>query len=214
VWRRLGLPHLLVKGRDPLVVGGLVFEIRLNAALIALAGLLWLALFAHAPATIANRHEMAHLGALEDAFGRDRASQKALLALAEAYLESTHPQLAVAAIRSAQPALLEEPAVTHQLARAYEQSGRLLDALATADLALARCARVLGAGALNTQLPRYACTERTFAKLDTHKSALERMVRWGIVDPRVDPRAQQAYDMAFRRARIAVGELPGKLPSN
>jgi len=193
-------------------VGGLVFEIRLNAALIALAGLLWLALFAHAPAPIASKHDMAHLGALEDAFGRDRASQKALLSLTEAYLDGAHPQLAVAALRSAQPALLEEPAVTHQLARAYEQSGRLVDALATADLALARCARVMGAGALNTQLPRYACTERTLAKLDTHKGALERMVRWGIVDPRVDPRAQRAYDMAFRRARIAVGELPGKLP--
>ena len=50
--------------------------------------------------------------------------------------------------------------------------------------------------------------ERTYAALDTHKSALERMVRWGIVDPRVDPRAQRAYDLALRRARIAIGELP------
>lgn len=185
----------------------MVFEIRLNAALIALAGLLWLGLFAHAPTPVAGKAEMAQLGALEDAFGRDRANQRALLSLSEAYLEGGHPQLAVAAVRAAQPALLEEPAVTHQLARAYEQSGRLVDALATADLALARCARVLGSGAPNTQLPSYMCTERTFAKLDTHKSALERMVRWGIVDPRVDPRAQHAYDLALRRARIAVGEL-------
>jgi hypothetical protein len=192
----------------------LVFEIRLNAALIAMASLLWLGLYAHAPAPLATKHEMAHLGGLEDAFWRDRASRSALVALTEAYLESAHPQLAIASVRAAQPGLLEEPAVTHQLARAYEQSGRLVDALATADLALARCARVLGAQALETQVPHYVCTERTFAKLDTHKSALERMVRWGIVDPRVDPRAQRAYDLALRRARIAVGELAPSPPSN
>ena len=184
-----------------------MFEIRLNAALIALAGLLWLGLHAHAPAPLASRQEMAQLGALEDAFWRDRANRGALVALTEAYLEAAHPQLAIATVRAAQPGLIEEPAVTHQLARAYELSGRLVDALATADLALARCARVLGARPLETQVPHYECTERTLAKLDTHKSALERMVRWGIVDPRVDPRAQRAYDLALRRARVAVHEL-------
>ncbi|MDB4971679.1 MAG: hypothetical protein JWN48_20, partial [Myxococcaceae bacterium] len=71
-----------------------------------------------------------------------------------------------------------------------------------------RCARVLGAHAYETAVPRFACNEHTLAKLDTHKGALERMVRWGVVDPRVDPRAQHAYDLALRRARIAVGELP------
>ena len=191
-----------------------LFEIRLNAALIAMAGLLWLGLYAHVPAPVASRQEMAHLGGLEDAFWRDRASGEALVALTEAYLEGAHPQLAIATVNAAEPALLEEPSVTHQLARAYEQSGRLVDALATADLALARCARVLGARPLETQVPVYDCTERLFSKLDTQKRALERMVRWGIVDPRVDPRAQRAYDMALRRARIAVGELPASSPSN
>lgn len=193
---------------------GRVLEIRLNAALIALAGLLWLALYAHAPTLTSSPHEMAQLGQLEDAFNRTPDSLSALVALSEAYLESSHPQLAVALVRSASPKLLEEPAVTHQLASAYERSGRLLDALATADLALARCARVLGAAASLKELPRYRCSERTFATLETHKSALERMVHWGIVDPRVDPRAQRAYDLALRRARIAVGELPASTPSN
>jgi hypothetical protein len=194
--------------------GGSVFEIRLNAALIAMTSLLWLGLYAHAPAPLATKQEMAQLGALEDAFWRDRANRGALVALTEAYLEGAHPQLVIAAVRAAQPVLLEEPAVTHQLARAYEQSGRLLDALATADLSLARCGRVTGSHALETEVPRYECTERTFSKLETHKVALERMVRWGIVDPRIDPRAQRAYDLALRRARIAVGELDGTTPSN
>jgi hypothetical protein len=193
---------------------GLVFEIRLNAALIAIAGLFWLSLYAHAPLPVASRADMAHLTQLEDAFNRDPDNLGALVALSEAYLESAHPQLAVALVRSASTELLEEPAVTHQLATAYEHSGRLLDALATADLALARCARVLGGSAVLPVLPRYTCSERTLAKLDTHKSALERMVRWGIIDPRVDPRAQRAYDLALRRARIAVGELSGGPASN
>ena len=137
---------------------GPVLEIRLNAALIALAGLLWLALYAHAPALTSSPHELAQLGQLEDAFNRSPDSLSALVALSEAYLESSHPQLAVALVRSASPKLLEEPAVTHQLASAYERSGRLLDALATADLALARCARVLGAAASLRELPRYSCS--------------------------------------------------------
>lgn len=191
-----------------------MLETRLNAALIAMVGLLWLALQAHAPAAVASKQEMTQLAALEDAFGRDRNSLPALVALAEAYLDAAHPQLAIAVVSSAQRKLLEEPAVSHQLARAYEQNGRLLDALATADLALVRCSRVLGANTLHTQLPSYICTENTLAKLDTHRNALERMVRWGIVNPRVDPRAQKAYDMALRRARVAVGELPASAASN
>ena len=191
-----------------------MLEIRLNAALIVLAGLLWLALYAHAPGPVLGRQDMTHLAELEDAVGRDPENLSALLALSEAYLDGAHPQLALALVLAAPSDLLVEPAVTDQLATAYERSGRLLDALATADLALARCARVVGAGATLSELPRYSCSERTFAALETHKSALERMVRWGIVDPRVDPRAQKAYDLALRRARIAVGELSGATPSN
>jgi len=186
-------------------------EIRVNIALMVLVGLTWLGLRAHAPVAIeAGRPWVAQLATLEDAFGADPGDKRALVGLIDAYLEEGYPLLAVAALRNAEPSLLEEPVVSHQLARAYEANGRLLDALATADLALARCSRAIGARPLETAVPHYSCTERTFALLDTHKSALERMVRWGIVDPRVDPRAQRAYDLALRRARIAIGELPGR----
>ena len=182
-------------------------EIRVNLVLLALLGLSWLGLRAHTPTRITSEVATGQLGQLEESFARDRADHDALVALTNAYLETGYPALAVVTLRAAEPALLEEPAVAHQLARAYEQGGRLLDALATADLALIRCSRVMGAAALDTALPHFACDERTLAKLDTHKSALERMVRWGIVDPRVDPRAQRAYDLALRRARVAMGDL-------
>ena len=184
-------------------------EIRVNIAAMVLVGLTWLGLRAHAPTPVESGKQWAtYFVALEDAFGADPSDKRAVIALIDAYLEEGYPLLAVAALRSAEPVLLEEPVVSHQLARAYEASGRLLDALATADLALVRCSRAIGARPLDTAVPSYSCSERTYAMLDTHKSALERMVRWGIVDPRVDPRAQRAYDLALRRARIAIGELP------
>jgi hypothetical protein len=183
-------------------------EIRINLVLMVLVGLLWLGLRTHGSVAIEDAQHAAPLAALEDAFGADPADKRSLVALTDAYLERGYPLLAVSTLRSAEATLLEEPVVAHQLARAYESSGRLLDALATADLALARCGRAIGAQHIETAVPHYSCSERTFALLDTHKSALERMVRWGIVDPRVDPRAQHAYDLALRRARIAIGELP------
>lgn len=189
-------------------------EIRVNLVLLALLGLCWLGMRAHTPARITNEASAAHLGQLEESFANDRADQRALVELTNAYLEAGYPALAVVTLRAAEPALLEEPAVAHQLARAYEQGGRLLDALATADLAWNRCGRVMGATPLDTAIPHFTCNERTLAKLDTHKSALERMVRWGIVDPRVDPRTQRAYDLAIRRARVALGDfgLPAIVP--
>jgi len=189
-------------------------EIRVNLVLIALLGLGWLGLRAHAPQRITTEAASASLSRLEDAFAHDRADGTALIGLTDAYLEAGYPALAVVTLRAAEPDLLEEPAVAHQLARAYEQSGRLLDALATADLAFIRCSRVMGSAPLDTAIPQFGCSERTLAKLDTHKSALERMVRWGIVDPRFDPRTQRAYELAVRRARVAIGGfgLPASVP--
>jgi len=191
--------------------GGSVLEIRLNALLIAVAGMLWLGLRAHAPHAVEVPFDAEQLAYLEDASARDRSDVGVLVALSESYIEHGYPTLAVAAIRDADATVLEEPRVTHELARAYEQGGRLLDALATADLAQARCARSLGAQALQTDVPRFSCDERTLAKLDTHKSALEKMVRWGVVDPRQDPRKQRAYDLALRRARVALGGGSGRV---
>lgn len=189
-------------------------EIRVNLVLIGFVALVWLGLYAQTPGRLGDAHDMALLGSLEDEAARHPADPRALVQLTEGYLARGFPTLAITVIRAADAEVLEEPAVSHQLARAYESSGRLLDALATADLALTRCARVLGAKALETAVPRFTCNEHTLAKLDMHKGALERMARWGVVDPRVDPRAEHAYDLALRRARVAVGELPASGASN
>lgn len=183
-------------------------ELRVNLVLIAFVACVWLGLYVQTPARLGEPQEMAQIGALEAALALHPADGPALVALSDGYLAAGFPTLAMTVIRAAEPRLLEEPAIAHQLARAYEGSGRLLDALATADLALARCARVMGARALSTAVPSYVCNERTLAALDVHRNALARMVQWGVVDPRVDVRAKRAYDAALRRARVAVGEQP------
>ena len=70
-------------------------EIRVNLVLIAVLGLVWLGLKAHAPARIETATDMDRLAELEDAFARDRADKDAVLALTQAYLEENHPVLAV-----------------------------------------------------------------------------------------------------------------------
>ena len=78
------------------------------------------------------------------------------------------------------------------------------DALATARLARARCARALGTSDSSsvTPVPERSCGERTYAALDMHANALGHMARWGVTDVQHDDRARRAYVLAVRSARI------------
>ncbi len=182
-------------------------EIRVNLALLAVLGLVWMALSADEPVAALDPDEPAtrELAALEDGFARDRGDAVLARALSTRYLEMDRPGLAIASLRAADPALQQDPMIAHRLAQAYEQTGRMLDALATADLALARCARSLGTtdSSAATPLPRYGCSEREYAVLDMHRSALDHMVRWGVSQPDGDGRTHVAYELAMRRARVA-----------
>lgn len=145
------------------------------------------------------------LAELEDALARDGHDVELAERLAERYLQIDRPGLAVAALRAADPAILEHPVVAHRLAQAYEASGRVLDAEATARMALERCARALGTGyEAPSGVPRPSCSARQHASLTMHEAALAHMVRWGVADPAHDPRTQVAYDLAMRRAHIAA----------
>jgi len=182
-------------------------EIRLNLVLLAALGIVWGCLRGTDPAAALEpgTEETRELAALEDAFARDRDDIVLARRLSTRYLELDQPGLAIAALRSADPELLEDPMLSHRLAQAYEANGRVLDALATADLALARCGRTLGTAhsSAATPIPRYGCSERELAVLDMHRSALDHMVRWGVADPRHDPRVRTAYELATRTARVA-----------
>jgi len=146
----------------------------------------------------------ARLASLEDAFAADHSDAGAARQLADEYLARSRPRLAVSVLSAAPAALREDPAILHRLARGYEETGRIDDALATARLARARCARALGTADASTvtPVPSTGCSERTYAALDMHVGALTHMQRWGVTDVQHDDRARQAYIRAVRSARI------------
>jgi hypothetical protein len=185
-------------------------EIRLNLVLLATLGIAWAALSPSEPVAALDpaSAETRELAMLEDEFARDRSDVLMARHLSSRYLELDRPGLAIAALHAADPAVLEDPSVAHRLAQAYESTGRLDDALATAELAVARCGRYLGtsdSGAA-TPVPRHRCDARDYALLEMHKTALTHMTRWGVADPDHDSRRQLAYDLAMRRASIASAQ--------
>ncbi|MCB9601841.1 MAG: hypothetical protein H6720_16065 [Sandaracinus sp.] len=185
-------------------------EIRLNLVVLAVLGFTWAHLCATEPVASFEPRSQAsrELAELEDAFAHRPNDPVLARQLAETYLELRRPGLAIAALRAGDPALLEHPLVAHRLAQAYEASGRVLDALSTADLALQRCARGLGTSDApsNTPLPRHLCDQHEHAMLSMHHRALSLMVEWGVAVPGRDPRTEVAYDLALRRARVAMAE--------
>lgn len=181
-------------------------EIKLNLGILFVLGVIWGSMtIVEAEAEMpVDARATADLMALEDEFATHRDDAALGESLARTYLAEDRPELAIAALSSAEAAVLDDPAVGHHLARAYERTGRLPDALATARTALARCARSLGSSESNavTAIPARRCSERTYSALDMHRNALARMSEWGVTDPRTDPRAERAYGLSVRAARI------------
>ncbi len=181
-------------------------EVKLNLGILAMLGMVWASLTiteesAALDPGLESTRELAHL---EDRFATHRGDAALAEELADAYLHMDRPELVVAALSAADPDVLANPAVAHRLARGYERTGRVEDALSTARLARARCARALGVEGSSeaTPVPAHACSERTYAALDVHETALSRMHAWGVTDPRTDSRADRAYGMAVRAARL------------
>lgn len=181
-------------------------EMKVNVVLLAVLGGCWAAVTLAEPAAALDPRDptVAELAELEDAYAADRSNSELAQRLADHYLGLHSPQLAVAALSAAAPAVREDPAVLHRLAQSYEETGRMEDALATAQLALARCARALGTADASevTPPPAHRCSERTYAALDMHANALTHLARWGVTDVHNDPRARTAYALAVRSVRI------------
>jgi hypothetical protein len=178
-------------------------ELRLSLVLLAVLLLLGSAMSASSPSAVysVDDPEIQGLAAIEDSLAHDRGNVELARELTSTYLRLGQPGLAIAAVRAAPVELGRDAILTHRLAQAYEASGRVDDALATAQLARARCACTLRDGATCTELPR--CTHSTLAALEMHEEALSALARWGVTDPRHDTRTGLAYKLARRTARIA-----------
>jgi hypothetical protein len=180
--------------------------LKLHVGMLGALGVVWATLTLAEPTAALDPAlgSTRDLAEMESAFARDRDDAGLAERLADAYLAIHRADLVVAALSSASPEVQADPAVGHRLARAFEESGRVGDALATAELALARCGRSLGTAASSaiTPIPERGCTERAYVSLEMHRSALARMDAWGVTDPRTDPRTRRAYGLSVRAARI------------
>ena len=174
-------------------------EIRLSVVLLGLLLFAGAALSASSPRAVfdPSGDEAGELAALEDAASHDRLNLELTRRLAATYLRLGQPGLTIAAVRGAPPELARDPMLTHRLSQAYEASGRVDDALVTAQLAHARCEG------------QASCTPATQAALEMHEEALGMLVRWGVQEPKRDGRTGLAYRLAQRTARIASLGLSG-----
>lgn len=173
-------------------------EIKLSLLLIVLLLVSGAALSAGHPKAVGiSEHDLKTLSELEDAAALSRNNLDVARRLTTLYLRLGQPGLAIAAVRSVPPELARDAVLTHRLAQAYEATGRVDDALNTAQLALARCTA------------RSGCSHGTAATLEMHVEALGMLQRWGVQEPRRDSRTALAYRLAQRTARIAsLGLLP------
>jgi tetratricopeptide (TPR) repeat protein len=171
-------------------------EIRLSLVLLALLLVAGAALSASRPHAVVDPSDSdtRALAELEDAAGQSRGDLDLTRRLATTYLRLGQAGLAIAAVRSAPPELARDALLTHRLSQAYEASGRVDDALSTAQLARARCRTPAGTS---------VCSLSTQAAIDMHEEALAMLVRWGVQEPRHDTRTALAYRLAQRTARIA-----------
>jgi hypothetical protein len=178
-------------------------EIRVSLVLLVVLVVTGSALSAAGPTALVDPAsvEAVQLSQLEDAASAARGDLALTQRLAATYLRYGHPGLAITAVRAAPPEVGRDPVLTHRLAQAYEASGRVEDALGTAELALARCKCVAVEGELCEQPSR--CSASTLAALEMHQEALMMLMRWGVSDPRHDTRTALAYRLAQRTARIA-----------
>lgn len=178
-------------------------EIRLSVVLLAVLLLLGSALSASDPVAvrIAEQGEGSDLAQLEDAVALARDDLELTRALAGTYLRLGQPALAISAVRAAPAQLARDAMLTHRLAQAYEATGRVDDALATAQLAHARCLCSLRSSEMCKSIPK--CSGSVLAALEMHEEALSMLARWGVDDPRRDGRTGLAYKLAQRTARIA-----------
>lgn len=178
-------------------------EIRVSLFVLVVLVVAGSALSASAPHSLVDPAdpESSALAELEDAASAARGDLTLAQRLAATYLRLGQPGLAITAVRAAPPEVARDPMLTHRLAQAYEASGRVADALNTAELALARCR----CAAVRAEPCRGAqrCSASVVAAFEMHADALAMLSRWGVADPRHDTRTGLAYRLAQRTVRIA-----------
>jgi hypothetical protein len=187
----------------------LAMEIKLSLLMLLVLAAIGASLVAGTPEPLLPHAQAAasELERLEDAYAADHADAAVATALASEYLRVGRPALTIGVVAQASPGLMRDPMLTRRLAQAYEAVGRLDDALLTARVARARCASGASAALGPGNAPSGRCSAGALVALEQHEAALIWMLRWGVEDPRFDPRSRLAHRLAARNATILSAQL-------
>jgi hypothetical protein len=140
------------------------------------------------------------LRALEFSVASRADDPGAIRSLAQAYVDSLQPGLAVALVEQARPAVRDDARVQHAYARALIDEGRSEDALAAEARVLVACRAVAEAAR-----PSGGCDGALFASATRRWDILNELVALGVHDPQAQPEETLlAYQNATREARVMV----------
>lgn len=163
-----------------------------SLVLLAAVATLWLASGTQREHRVVYDPRQDHLQALEIAYAESDHDPKKLVDLAQEYLDSASPGLAIGVIEAAPQNVRELPVIEHVYARALLDQGRAQDALAMEKKVLDQCANQTCEGWLVA-----SATRRT--------EILTELVQLGIDDAQAHPEASLiAYHNATRQASLAV----------
>jgi hypothetical protein len=167
-----------------------------NVGVLGAAVATWLACGTERERPVVEQANADAVHALEANVAAHPADAKSSIALAQAYLDSKNPGLAVSVLESAPVAVRADLRVEHAYARALVAQGRNQEALVAERQVLAACAR--GAE---------PCDGFLLVSAQRRADILEELVKLGVEDAQAHPEASQiAYYNATRTATVAIEE--------
>lgn len=161
---------------------------------LAALGTLWLASGTQREHAVLSETKSDRVRGLEVSYAESHNDAQKLRDLAQAYIDSGSPGLALSAIESAPGDVRKTPRIEHVYARALIDQGRATDALAAEHRVLDKCAADDG-----------ACDAWLLASATRRADILQQLVQLGVDDAQAHPEASSiAYNNATRQATIAV----------
>jgi hypothetical protein len=168
-----------------------------NVAVLVAIGALWFCGTTQREKPVTTSSQTPKLSALESKAVTNANDPAALRELAQAYLDSNQPGMAVGTIEHAPAAVRVEPNVEHIYARALLEQGRSADALAAEKRVLDKCADP------SPEVP--ACSTWLIASATRRAEIIEQLVQLGVEDANAHPEASSlAYHNATRQVSLSV----------
>lgn len=170
-----------------------------NVAVLVAIGAIWFCGTTQREKPVLGAQSTGKVGMLESKTAMSPADPAALRELAQAYLDSRQPGMAVGVIERALPAVRSEPQVEHLYARALLDQGRSNDALAAERRVLAQCA--------DPTVGTASCSTWLVASATRRSEIIEQLVQLGVEDTNAQPEASSiAYHNATRSVSLSVSQ--------